>query len=56
MSIDLIYQTIKGGEIVEVGIRVQINGKTYDLKGDVTTLKGNIDAKKTIKLDNVYGE
>lgn len=49
-----IYQISIGGKISSVGILVKANGKTYDLKGDITTIKGNLS--NIPKLDNVVFE
>lgn len=46
-----IYQINASGKITAIGIVVKVNGKTYDLKGDITTLKGSLS--KIPKLDNV---
>ena len=51
-----IYQTVKMGKIIEVGVWVTIKGKRYDLKGDIQSLKGHIHTNAISTLDNVYNE
>lgn len=46
-----IYQIFTSGKISSVGVLVKVDGKTYDLKGDITSLIGSL--KKIPKLDNV---
>lgn len=51
-----IYQTVKTGSITGLGVLVTVKGKEYDLKGDVKTLKGDINKNAIVKLDNVFNE
>jgi hypothetical protein len=37
-----LYQNTKAGKITAIGIKVTIAGKVYDLKGDITTRKGDL--------------
>jgi len=46
-----VYQIITNNMITGIGVLVIVNGKTYDLKGDIKSLSGNL--KKITKLDNV---
>lgn len=45
------YRNQKG--FVKTGITVQVNGKSYDLKGDPKTVKGSLTNVKKMNLDNV---
>ena len=38
-----VYQNSKSGKVVSLGVRVEIDGKKYDLKGDVKSLHGNLN-------------
>lgn len=51
-----IYENRKENKISSIGVLVTLNGKEYDLKGDLTTLKGTLRNIKIIKLDNVIVE
>lgn len=46
-----IYQTE-----TKVGIKVNVNGEIYDLKGDYNTVKGSLKDITKVKLDNVIAE
>jgi len=49
-----IYQKFKTGQLTDIGVLVSVESKEYDLKGDIKSLKGNINKKAISKLDNVY--
>ncbi len=51
-----IYETIENGSDKRVGVLVIINDKTYDLKGDLNTLKGSLKNIEVVKLHNVSEE
>ncbi|WP_237275224.1 XAC2610-related protein [Tenacibaculum ovolyticum] len=51
-----IYNTLLQNKIIKVGIIVEINGRTYDLKGDINSLTGSLKNVKKIKLYNVVNE
>ncbi|WP_299006286.1 hypothetical protein [uncultured Tenacibaculum sp.] len=51
-----IYQTSKEGKINSIGIFVTVNGKKYDLKGDLNSIEGSLEALKNIKLNNLITE
>lgn len=48
-----VYENRKNGSSQEIGILVQVNGKNYDQKGDIHTLKGSLKGIKAVSLDNV---
>lgn len=49
-----VYQTILDGKTTAIGVVVTINNKKHNLKGDLSTLKGNIKDIPYLVLDNVY--
>lgn len=51
-----VYNTRYQNKIIKVGIIVDINGKTYDLKGNINSLKGSLENVKKVKLYNVVNE
>ncbi|MEN7547191.1 hypothetical protein AAG747_04685 [Rapidithrix thailandica] len=51
-----IYEINKQNKVEKVGILVKVNGKRYDLKGDVNSLKGSLKDIQNVKLDNVIHE
>ncbi|PKH53034.1 hypothetical protein CXF68_11435 [Tenacibaculum sp. Bg11-29] len=51
-----IYNTHHQNKIIKIGIIVEINGKTYNLKGDVNSLTGSLKNVKKVKLYNVVNE
>jgi len=48
-----IYETHNQKGEVKAGVLVQVNGKSYDLKGDSNTVKGSLTNVKKVTLDNV---
>lgn len=51
-----IYQESQDDRFTKIGIRVKVGNKTYNIRGDVTTLKGSIEEIPIEGLDNVYRE
>lgn len=51
-----IYQKQNGERINAIGIKVHVDNKLYDLKGDLSSLKGNLKNINKVKLDNVIYE
>ncbi len=51
-----IYEIRKLGNLDKIGVIVKVNGKRYDLKGDLSSLKGCLKNIKEVKLDNVIYE
>ncbi len=48
-----IYEKQKSGAIYAVGIYVLVDGKEYDLKGELSSLKGTLKAVINENLENV---
>lgn len=48
-----IYEVRRQGKVEKIGIQVLINGKAYDLKGDVGSLSGSLKGVKQVNLHNV---
>ena len=51
-----IYETVTGGKTKTIGVLVKVNGKTYDLKGDVNSLEGTLKNLSGITLENLGKE
>jgi len=51
-----VYQTSKEGKVNSIGILVTVNGKKYDLKGELNSIKGDLQTLKNIKLNNLITE
>ncbi len=51
-----IYEKRENGTIKAVGIIININGKNYDLKGNLNSIKGTLKNVNKMKLDNVINE
>jgi len=51
-----VYETVKGGKTKTIGVLVKVNGKTYDLKGDVNSLEGTLKNLSGITLENLGKE
>jgi len=51
-----IYEERKQGALLRVGVLVTVNGKEYDLKGDINSLKGSLSNAKLERLENVIKE
>jgi hypothetical protein len=48
-----IYETAHGDTLKKIGVWVTVNGKSYDLKGDVNTVKGTLKNVKHTELENL---
>lgn len=51
-----IYENKLNGVIKEIGIKVTVNGKVYDLKGAANSVKGTLKNVNEASLDNVIRE
>ncbi|WP_103070402.1 XAC2610-related protein [Aquimarina sediminis] len=51
-----IYEHREGNKVKEIGVYVKMNGKKYDLKGNLNSLKGSLQNVRKVKLDNVVDQ
>ena len=51
-----IYQKGEENKINSIGILVTVNGKKYDLKGELNSIEGSLETLKNIKLDNLISK
>ena len=51
-----IYETHLQNKVVAIGIMVQVAGKSYNLKGNLTSLKGSLKDIKATTLNNVIAK
>lgn len=51
-----IYKVETSGIIQDLGVLVRIDGKEYNLKGDIDSYNADFDIERIVKLDNVYNE
>ncbi|REH46447.1 hypothetical protein C7448_1077 [Tenacibaculum gallaicum] len=51
-----IYQKSKENKVNSIGILVTVNGKNYDLKGNLNSIKGSLKTLKGTELNNLISE
>jgi len=48
-----IYQKLEKSKVINIGVSVKVNGKKYDLEGDVSTLQSDLSSLNRVFLYNL---